>query len=78
VRRQNACVTDGVKARRRDCRCKSAQQGERIEVNGDGAVAERPLQSDAHEAIGASLKSLARERRAKDVSDGSAGDARPT
>jgi hypothetical protein len=39
--------------RRRDGSCEAAEQGEGVEVDGDGAVAEGLLQRDADEAVGA-------------------------
>jgi hypothetical protein len=60
-------VADGVEAWRRDGGGEAAEQGEGVEVDGDGAVAERLLEGDAHEAVGAGEEVLGGERRAEDV-----------
>jgi len=44
-----------------------AKEAGDVEVDGDGAVAERPLERDAHEPVGAGQKPLRGERRPKDV-----------
>jgi hypothetical protein len=41
--------------RRRNTRCEAAEQRQRVEVDGDGAIFERPPQSDADEPIGEEL-----------------------
>jgi hypothetical protein len=56
-----------VEARRRDRRGEAAEQGERVEVDGDGAVAERLLQGDSDEAIGAWQEPFGGDGWAQDV-----------
>jgi hypothetical protein len=70
VRREDACVAHGVKPRWRYGRGEAAQQRERVEVDGDGAVAERLLQDDAHEPLGAGDHALGRDGRAEHVPEG--------
>ena len=48
---QDTEVTDCVEPGRRDEPNEAAEQRERVEVDGDSAVTERLLQSDAHQAI---------------------------
>jgi hypothetical protein len=58
-----------VEPGRRDERDESAQERERVEVevDGDGAVTERLLEGDAHQAVGARQEPLVGQRRAQDV-----------
>ena len=49
----DAEVAHGVEPGRRHERNEAAEQRQRVEVDSDGAVTERLLQSDAHEPIGA-------------------------
>src|SRR5436189_5948079 len=66
-RSEHARVADRMEPRRWHCGRQATEQRERVEVDGDGAVAERPLERDAHEPVGAGQKPLRGERRPKDV-----------
>jgi hypothetical protein len=59
---------DGVEPWWRHAGCEPAQQGQRIHVDRDRPVGVGLLQGDAHEAVGALLHSLLRNRGAQDVS----------
>jgi hypothetical protein len=56
-----------VVARRRDAGGETAQQRERIQLDGDGPVGEGPLGEDADQAVLALLDLVLCNRRAKHV-----------
>lgn len=64
---QHTSVADGVVAWRRHARRQPGQQGERIEIDGDGAVGIRPLEDDADQAVGLWLELVLGDGRAQDV-----------
>ncbi len=64
---QDAAVAHQVGARRWDGSGQPAEQRERVEVDGDGAVGEGALQFDTDEATRELGHALFGERRAKDV-----------
>jgi hypothetical protein len=66
---EDASVFHEVIARGWDADREAAEQGERVHVDGDGAVGVSALERDAHEAFGPLLGALLRERRAHHVAE---------
>ena len=69
VRREDSRVDHGAAPRRRERGAQSPEQRERVEVDGDSAVRERPLQLEAHELVGQDAQALGRQRWAQHVAD---------
>ena len=67
VGREYAAVPDGIEPWRRHRHGESDEQRQRIHVDGDGAVAERPFQQQAHEVTVDEPNSILRYGRAQDV-----------
>ncbi len=67
--REHTSVSDGVVARWRHARGETAQEGERIHVDRDGAVSVGPLQEDADQAVFTLLDPVLREGRPEHVSE---------
>src|SRR5690606_42022533 len=60
-------ISDGMKMRGRDRRSESHQKRQRVEVEGEGAVAEGALELQAHQVVRHQADVLSCDRRAKDV-----------
>jgi hypothetical protein len=65
MRGQDTSVPDRMQLRRRHRGAKPTEQRQRIQIDGDGAVAERPLEGDPHQPIRTSLYTLGCDGRAQ-------------
>src|SRR5690606_21792998 len=66
-RREHAGVPDGVETRGWHCGSEARQKRQRVEVEGEGAVAEGALELQAHQVVRHQADVLSCDRRAKDV-----------
>jgi hypothetical protein len=68
-RSEDTCVADDVKAGGRNCGCEATEERERIEIDSEGAIAERPAELDTDEVAGQEQDAILSDGRAEDVAD---------